>query len=84
VCGLAGVDTRITHRRFLHSATFVGWFRERYRNVVHKLRLLHLDVLCTADLRGALQTNSLPDVQLVDLMMKLSDKMVSGSAHVVR
>jgi hypothetical protein len=49
-----------------------------------KLNMLHLDVLCSTDFSPYLCNNNnddtqrMTDVQLVDLVMKLCDKMVSN------
>lgn len=83
------------------TPNFDDWFSMRHREVMLKLKLLHLEVLCATDLTPFLPTRQSPtdaqtstiseaavdsddndhddilsDVQLVDLIMKICDKMV--------
>jgi hypothetical protein len=66
----------------MRTRTFDEWFSARHGEVVFKLNMLHLDVLCSTDFSPYLCNNNdddgqrLTDVQMVDLVMKLCDKMV--------
>uniref|UniRef100_A0A914WA65 UDENN domain-containing protein n=1 Tax=Plectus sambesii TaxID=2011161 RepID=A0A914WA65_9BILA len=71
--GLKGNWTGL-YRRFVESANFDGWLRQRRKEVDHKLQLLHLEVLCATDFSEC----DLParhEVELVDLVLKLLDKI---------
>lgn len=35
-------------RRFFRSENFVGWLKQRQKEVNHKLQLLHLEILCNS------------------------------------
>ena len=65
------------NRKFFSSKNFEGWFWQRQVEVNHKLSVLHLEALCNADL---LQwASDKQEVQVVDLVLKLREKMVSSS-----
>lgn len=38
----------VTHRRFFKSPHFDGWYRQRRKEMVHKLEALHLEAVCEA------------------------------------
>ncbi|KAA8593285.1 hypothetical protein FQN60_009401 [Etheostoma spectabile] len=58
---------------FLKSPNFDGWFRNRRREMTHKLEALHLEALCEEDLQQRVQMHS--EVETVDLVLKLKDKL---------
>ncbi|CAF92861.1 unnamed protein product, partial [Tetraodon nigroviridis] len=64
------------YRHFLKSPNFDGWFRTRRREMTQKLEALHLEALCEEDLQQRIQKHS--EVETVDLVLKLKDKLVSG------
>ncbi|KAF1391085.1 hypothetical protein PFLUV_G00038210 [Perca fluviatilis] len=61
------------YRHFLKSPNFDGWFRNRRREMTHKLEALHLEALCEEDLQQRVQMHS--EVETVDLVLKLKDKL---------
>ncbi|MGH0123647.1 UNVERIFIED_CONTAM: hypothetical protein FKN15_012787 [Acipenser sinensis] len=65
------------YRQFLKSPNFDGWFRTRRKEVSQKLEALHLEALCEEDLLLRIQKHT--EVETVDLVLKLKDKLVSVS-----
>ncbi|XP_066472713.1 protein DENND6A isoform X2 [Tiliqua scincoides] len=64
------------YRRFLTSPNFDGWFRTRRKEMTQKLEALHLEALCDEDLIFWSQKHT--EVETVDLVLKLKDKLVDG------
>ncbi|XP_041059586.1 protein DENND6B isoform X2 [Carcharodon carcharias] len=62
------------YRRFFKSPNFDGWFRMRYQEMCKKLEILHLEVLCEADLLMWVREKS--EVEVVDLILKLREKLM--------
>uniref|UniRef100_A0A672Z6C7 UDENN domain-containing protein n=1 Tax=Sphaeramia orbicularis TaxID=375764 RepID=A0A672Z6C7_9TELE len=62
------------YRKFFRSPNFDGWYRHRHREMVQKLECLHLEVICDADLLGWTKDKS--EVEIVDLVLKLREKLV--------
>uniref|UniRef100_A0A8D0AXG4 DENN/MADD domain containing 6Aa n=1 Tax=Sander lucioperca TaxID=283035 RepID=A0A8D0AXG4_SANLU len=69
------------YRHFLKSPNFDGWFRNRRREMTQKLEALHLEALCEEDLEQRVQMHS--EVETVDLVLKLKDKLVSTNSSKV-
>ncbi|XP_032996864.1 protein DENND6A isoform X2 [Lacerta agilis] len=64
------------YRHFLKSYNFDGWFRTRRKEMTQKLEALHLEALCNEDLLFWSQKHT--EVETVDLVLKLKDKMADG------
>ncbi|XP_041080631.1 DENN/MADD domain containing 6Aa [Polyodon spathula] len=64
------------YRQFLKSPNFDGWFRMRRKEVSQKLEALHLEALCEEDLLLRIQKHT--EVETVDLVLKLKDKLVQA------
>ncbi|XP_061474284.1 protein DENND6A isoform X2 [Rhineura floridana] len=64
------------YRHFLKSYNFDGWFRTRRKEMTQKLEALHLEALCNEDLLFWSQNHT--EVETVDLVLKLKDKMADG------
>uniref|UniRef100_A0A8C5FTS5 DENN/MADD domain containing 6B n=1 Tax=Gadus morhua TaxID=8049 RepID=A0A8C5FTS5_GADMO len=62
------------YRRFFRSPNFDGWYRLRRREMTQKLESLHLEAVCDADLVGWTKDKS--EVEVVDLVLKLREKLV--------
>uniref|UniRef100_UPI00398E83BF protein DENND6B isoform X7 n=1 Tax=Pristiophorus japonicus TaxID=55135 RepID=UPI00398E83BF len=67
------------YRRFFKSPNFDGWFRMRYQEMCRKLEILHLEVLCEADLLMWVREKS--EVEIVDLVLKLREKLIKARVH---
>ncbi|XP_058529864.1 protein DENND6B isoform X2 [Ochotona princeps] len=67
------------YRRFFKSPHFDGWYRQRHREMAHKLEALHLEALCEADLETWMKDKS--EVEVVDLVLKLREKLVRAQGH---
>ncbi|XP_067915396.1 protein DENND6B isoform X2 [Heterodontus francisci] len=67
------------YSRFFKSPNFDGWFRMRYQEMCKKLEILHLEVLCEADLLMWIREKS--EVEIVDLVLKLREKMIKARVH---
>uniref|UniRef100_A0AAY4AYK3 UDENN domain-containing protein n=1 Tax=Denticeps clupeoides TaxID=299321 RepID=A0AAY4AYK3_9TELE len=65
------------YRQFLKSPNFDGWFRNRRKEMMQKLEALHLEALCDEDLQLRVQQHT--EVETVDLVLKLKDKLVSAT-----
>ncbi|XP_041832900.1 protein DENND6B isoform X3 [Melanotaenia boesemani] len=66
------------YRKFFRSPNFDGWYRERHKEMTQKLESLHLEVICDADLLGWTKDKS--EVEIVDLILKLREKLSSEAA----
>uniref|UniRef100_A0A8C9TCQ7 DENN/MADD domain containing 6B n=1 Tax=Scleropages formosus TaxID=113540 RepID=A0A8C9TCQ7_SCLFO len=64
------------YRRFFRSPNFDGWYRLRHKEMTQKLELLHLEVICEADLQLWLKDKS--EVEIVDLVLKLREKLTKA------
>uniref|UniRef100_A0A4W3IMP8 DENN/MADD domain containing 6B n=1 Tax=Callorhinchus milii TaxID=7868 RepID=A0A4W3IMP8_CALMI len=64
------------YRRFFKSPNFDGWFRLRHQEMARKLQTLHLEVLCETDLLLWVRDKS--EVEIVDLVLKLREKLVKS------
>ena len=62
------------YRHFLKSPNFDGWFKTRRKEMTQKLEALHLEALCEEDL--LLWTQKHTEVETVDLVLKLKNKLV--------
>ncbi|XP_015260242.1 PREDICTED: protein DENND6B [Cyprinodon variegatus] len=62
------------YRKFFRSPNFDGWYRQRHREMTQKLESLHLETICDADLLGWTKDKS--EVEIVDLILKLREKLV--------
>ncbi|XP_041047350.1 DENN/MADD domain containing 6Aa isoform X1 [Carcharodon carcharias] len=67
------------YRQFLKSPNFDGWFRSRWKEMTQKLEALHLEALCDADLLIWIQKHT--EVEVVDLVLKLKEKLVQAKQH---
>uniref|UniRef100_A0A5F9CVN5 DENN domain containing 6B n=1 Tax=Oryctolagus cuniculus TaxID=9986 RepID=A0A5F9CVN5_RABIT len=67
------------YRRFFKSPHFDGWYRQRHREMAHKLEALHLEALCEADIETWMKDKS--EVEVVDLVLKLREKLVRAQGH---
>uniref|UniRef100_A0A8B9JKR0 DENN/MADD domain containing 6Aa n=1 Tax=Astyanax mexicanus TaxID=7994 RepID=A0A8B9JKR0_ASTMX len=59
------------YRQFLKSPNFDGWFRNRRKEMTQKLEALHLEALC-----DELRIQKHTEVETVDLVLKLKEKLV--------
>ncbi|RXM98278.1 Protein DENND6A [Acipenser ruthenus] len=73
---MAGLWLVSLSRQFLKSPNFDGWFRMRRKEVSQKLEALHLEALCEEDLLLRIQKHT--EVETVDLVLKLKDKLVQA------
>ncbi|KAG5261475.1 hypothetical protein AALO_G00284660 [Alosa alosa] len=68
------------YRRFFRSQNFDGWYRLRLREMTQKVESLHLEIICDADLLAWTRDRS--EVEIVDLILKLREKLVrEGCRH---
>uniref|UniRef100_A0A8C6E1P7 DENN domain containing 6B n=1 Tax=Moschus moschiferus TaxID=68415 RepID=A0A8C6E1P7_MOSMO len=70
-CVLKG-DWLGLYRRFFKSPHFDGWYRQRHREMTQKLEALHLEAICEADKS---------EVEVVDLILKLRERLVRAQGH---
>ncbi|XP_039718996.1 protein DENND6B isoform X7 [Pteropus medius] len=77
-CVLKG-DWLGLYRRFFKSPHFDGWYRQRRREMAHKLEALHLEAICEADIETWMKDKS--EVEVVDLVLKLREKLVRAQSH---
>ncbi|XP_051629672.1 protein DENND6B isoform X4 [Manacus candei] len=75
-CVLKG-DWLGLYRRFFKSPNFDGWFRQRHREMTHKLEALHLEAICEADIVAWMKDKS--EVEIVDLVLKLREKLTRAT-----
>ncbi|KAJ8404123.1 hypothetical protein AAFF_G00344730 [Aldrovandia affinis] len=64
------------YRHFLRCPNFDGWFRNRRKEMTQKLEALHLEALCDEDLKLRIQRHT--EVEIVDLVLKLKDKLTQA------
>ncbi|XP_033017355.1 protein DENND6B isoform X1 [Lacerta agilis] len=67
------------YRRFFRSPNFDGWYRQRHREMMHKLEALHLEAIAEANIRAWVKDKS--EVEVVDLVLKLQEKLVRARCH---
>ncbi|XP_041610704.1 protein DENND6B isoform X5 [Vulpes lagopus] len=68
------------YRRFFKSPHFDGWYRQRYKEMAHKLEALHLEAICEAqNIEAWMKDKS--EVEVVDLVLKLREKLVQAQGH---
>ncbi|XP_032973978.1 protein DENND6B isoform X2 [Rhinolophus ferrumequinum] len=67
------------YRRFFKSPHFDGWYRQRRKEMAHKLEALHLEAICEADIETWMKDKS--EVEVVDLILKLREKLVRAQGH---
>ncbi|XP_074128089.1 protein DENND6B isoform X2 [Sminthopsis crassicaudata] len=67
------------YRRFFKSPNFDGWYRQRHREMTQKLEALHLEVICEANILTWVKDKS--EVEIVDLVLKLREKLIQAQAH---
>ncbi|XP_066110827.1 protein DENND6B isoform X3 [Saccopteryx bilineata] len=67
------------YRRFFKSPNFDGWYRQRRKEMAHKLEALHLEAICEANIETWMQGKS--EVEVVDLVLKLREKLVRAQSH---
>ncbi|XP_045411300.1 protein DENND6B isoform X2 [Lemur catta] len=67
------------YRRFFKSPHFDGWYRQRHREMAQKLEALHLEAICEANIESWMKDKS--EVEVVDLVLKLREKLVRAQAH---
>ncbi|XP_067907781.1 DENN/MADD domain containing 6Aa isoform X2 [Heterodontus francisci] len=67
------------YKQFLKSPNFDGWFRSRWKEMTQKLEALHLEALSDADLLIWIQKHT--EVEVVDLVLKLKEKLVQAKQH---
>nr|XP_056702655.1 protein DENND6B [Euleptes europaea] len=63
------------YRRFFRSPNFDGWYRQRHKEMAHKLEALHLEAISEANIGTWMKHKS--EVEVVDLVLKLREKLVS-------
>uniref|UniRef100_A0A673I0E9 Protein DENND6B-like n=1 Tax=Sinocyclocheilus rhinocerous TaxID=307959 RepID=A0A673I0E9_9TELE len=67
------------YRRFFRSPNFDGWYRLRHREMTQKVECLHLEAICAADLFTWTKDKS--EVEIVDLTLKLREKLMRARKH---
>ncbi|XP_051976442.1 protein DENND6B-like [Xyrauchen texanus] len=67
------------YRRFFRSPNFDGWYRLKHREMTQKVECLHLEAICAADLLTWTKDKS--EVEIVDLILKLREKLVRARKH---
>uniref|UniRef100_A0A673M822 Protein DENND6B-like n=1 Tax=Sinocyclocheilus rhinocerous TaxID=307959 RepID=A0A673M822_9TELE len=67
------------YRRFFRSPNFDGWYRFRHREMTQKVECLHLEAICAADLLTWTKDKS--EVEIVDLILKLREKLTRARKH---
>ncbi|XP_077025377.1 protein DENND6B isoform X7 [Tamandua tetradactyla] len=67
------------YRRFFKSPHFDGWYRQRHKEMAQQLEALHLQAICEADLEAWMKDKS--EVEVVDLVLKLREKLVRAQGH---
>lgn len=67
------------YRRFFKSPHFDGWYRQRHKEMAHKLEALHLEAICEANVETWMKDKS--EVEVVDLVLKLREKLVQAQGH---
>ncbi|XP_006888171.1 PREDICTED: protein DENND6B [Elephantulus edwardii] len=67
------------YRRFFKSPHFDGWYRQRHKDMAQKLEALHLEAICDANIEAWIKDKS--EVEVVDLVLKLREKLVRAQAH---
>ncbi|XP_077540592.1 protein DENND6B [Haemaphysalis longicornis] len=73
--GIKG-DWAALYRRFFKSSNFIGWYQGRRKEASQKLQALHAEAISDADL--LLWTRDKEEVEVVDLVLRLKDKLVCG------
>ncbi|CAI8056546.1 Protein DENND6B [Geodia barretti] len=58
-------------RRFLSSPNFISWFSVRKEEANQKLRLIHLDQLCKADIGFWMRDKQ--EVEIVDFLLQVKE-----------
>lgn len=69
------------YRRFFKSPHFDGWYRQRHKEMAQKLEALHLEAICEANIEAWMKDKS--EVEVVDLALKLREKLVRAQSHQV-
>uniref|UniRef100_A0A8B9UHX7 DENN domain containing 6B n=1 Tax=Anas zonorhyncha TaxID=75864 RepID=A0A8B9UHX7_9AVES len=77
-CVLKG-DWLGLYRRFFKSPNFDGWYRQRHKEMTQKLEALHLEAICEANIVAWMKDKS--EVEIVDLVLKLREKLVARCQH---
>ncbi|KAL8222594.1 UNVERIFIED_CONTAM: Protein dennd6b [Gekko kuhli] len=67
------------YRRFFRSPNFDGWYRQRHKEMMHKLEALHLEAISEANIGTWMKHKS--EVEVVDLVLKLREKLVQAGRH---
>ncbi|XP_049740711.1 protein DENND6B isoform X2 [Elephas maximus indicus] len=67
------------YRRFFKSPHFDGWYRQRHKEMAQKLEALHLEAICQANIEAWIKDKS--EVEVVDLVLKLREKLVRAQDH---
>ncbi|XP_036432666.1 protein DENND6B [Colossoma macropomum] len=67
------------YKRFFRSPNFDGWYRLRHREMTQKVECLHLEAICDADLLSWTKDKS--EVEIVDLVLKLREKLMRARKH---
>lgn len=64
------------YRRFLRSANFVEWYNAKLKEANEKILTLHIETLSDANIATTIE--SLPEVEIVDLILKLKHNLNSA------
>ncbi|KAJ7329409.1 hypothetical protein JRQ81_015583 [Phrynocephalus forsythii] len=67
------------YRRFFRSPNFDGWYRQRRKEMMHKLEALHLEAISEANVKAWMKEKS--EVEMVDLVLKLREKLARARQH---
>uniref|UniRef100_A0AAR2LDB7 UDENN domain-containing protein n=1 Tax=Pygocentrus nattereri TaxID=42514 RepID=A0AAR2LDB7_PYGNA len=67
------------YKRFFRSPNFDGWYRLRHREMTQKVECLHLEAVCDSDLLTWTKDKS--EVEIVDLVLKLREKLMRARKH---
>ncbi|GFX69740.1 protein DENND6B [Trichonephila clavipes] len=66
------------YRRFFRSANFAAWYDMRYKEVVHKLQGLHIQVISEANMMEWIRDKQ--EVEIVDLVLRLRKKLLAAES----
>ncbi|XP_062839553.1 protein DENND6B isoform X2 [Anolis carolinensis] len=79
-CLLKG-DWMGLYRRFFRSPNFDGWYRQRRREMTHKLEALHLEAISEANIKAWMEDKS--EAEVVDMVLKLREKLARARHHLL-
>lgn len=68
-------DWQALYRQFMtRSPNFIGWLRQRQKDIERQLRLHHMDIICQAQFTAQCLAQR-SQVEIVDLVLKLANRL---------